>query len=120
MLNFDMVGRLRDNTLHLSGIETSTALPHLVRNANEPGLGLSISANSCPGCTDHACFWRAGIPFVGFFTGLHPEYHLPDDDVDLINFPGMVRVGGLAFRILSRLMVMPDPPILTGVYPGSA
>jgi len=118
MMNFDMVGRLRGNTLFLSGGETSPVWVPLVHNANEPGLDLSVNPQSCSGCTDHACFWQAGVPFVGFFTGLHPQYHLPDDDVHLIDFPGMARVGGLAFRILSRLMVMPDPPVLTGPFPG--
>jgi hypothetical protein len=53
---------------------------------------------------------------VGFFTGLHDEYHRPEDDVDLINFDGMVRIGELAIRALNRLAVMPETPPLTGAY----
>jgi hypothetical protein len=56
---------------------------------------------------------------VGFFTGFHDEYHRPEDDVELINFPGMLRIGDLALRVLNRLVVQPEPPPLTGVYPGS-
>lgn len=117
MMNFDMVGRLRDNTVYVSGIDASSGMAPLVTNANEPGLTLSIRPESCTGCTDHACFWRAGVPFVGFYTGTHDEYHRPGDDVELINVAGMERIGELAFRILARLVVMPDPPGLTKAYP---
>jgi Zn-dependent M28 family amino/carboxypeptidase len=113
MMNFDMVGRLRNETLFISGGETSDAWNSLMANANEPELGLAISFSSCRGCTDHACFWQAGIPFTGFFTGFHDEYHAPGDDVELINFQGMVRIGDLAIRALNRLVVMPDSPTLS-------
>jgi len=116
MMNFDMVGRLRSNTVYISGAETSWVWDQLVTNSNEPALNLAISESSCKGCTDHVCFWQRGIPFVGFFTGLHDEYHGPDDDVGLIDFPGMGRIGELALRVLNRLVVMPDGPPLTGRY----
>lgn len=119
MMNFDMVGRLRSNTIYISGAETSGVWNPLVNNSNEPTLSLAISESSCTGCTDHVCFWQAGIPFVGFFTGLHEEYHGPDDDVDLIDFSGMSRIGALALRALNRLVVMPEAPPLTGTYPAS-
>ncbi len=117
MMNFDMVGRLRDNTVYISGAETSNGWTDLVNNANGPALALSIRESSCTGCTDHVCFWQAGIPFVGFYTGTHDQYHRPEDDVALINFPGLARVGELGLRILTRLAVMPDSPVLTGRYP---
>jgi len=119
MMNLDMVGRLRSNTVYLSGLETSWVWKGLITNSNEPTLDLALSQSSCTGCTDHVCFWQAGIPFVGFFTGLHDEYHGPGDDVGLINFPGMGRIGELALRILNRLVVMPEAPPLTGAYPSS-
>lgn len=119
MMNFDMVGRLRDNTVFVSGGETAWIWNPLVTNSNEPALNLVIPNESCTGCTDHVCFWGAGIPFVGFYTGSHDEYHRPGDDVELINIPGMVRVGELALRILNRLVVMPEAPILLGPYPST-
>jgi len=118
MMNFDMVGRLRSNTVYISGGETSWVWNPLVTNSNEPTLSLAISESSCTGCTDHVCFWQADIPFVGFFTGLHDEYHGPEDDVELIDFAGMGRIGELALRVLNRLVVMPVGPPLTGTYPG--
>ena len=110
MMNFDMVGRVRDGTVYLSGGETSDLWAPLASNANFPELVAPLSTSSCTGCTDHVCFWREGVPFLGFFTGLHDEYHGPGDDIETINFPGMVKVGTVAVRALSRLMVMEEAP----------
>jgi hypothetical protein len=92
----------------------------MVQNANVSDLNLALSSSSCPGCTDHACFWQAGIPFLGFFTGLHDDYHRPGDDVDLIDFSGMVRIGQMALRVLNRLMVSHSYPPFTGPYPSGS
>jgi hypothetical protein len=113
MLNFDMVGRLRENTVYLSGFETSAAWSVLAINSNAPSLLLS-PRQSCTGCTDHACFWQVGIPFMGFFTGTHAEYHRPGDDVETINFQGLGSIGELALRSLVRLLVMPQSPPFSG------
>ncbi len=113
MMNFDMVGRLRSNTVYLSGFETSAGWAPLASNSNSPSLLLS-PRQSCTGCTDHACFWQAGIPFMGFFTGLHSEYHQPGDDVELINFQGMSQIGELGLRSLIRLMVAQETPPYSG------
>ena len=113
MMNFDMVGRLRSNTVYLSGFETSGAWGPLAINANSPSLLISPRA-ACAGCSDHACFWQAGIPFMGFFTGLHDEYHRPEDDVELINFQGMSQIGELGLRSLIRLMVVQETPAFSG------
>ena len=119
MMNFDMVGRLRSNTLVVSGQETAVDWPALVTNANAPGISLLRPETSSSGGTDHACFWRAGIPWLGFFTGFHDQYHRPSDDVGLINFGGLTRIGELSFRILTRLLVMQQPPAFTGPVPGA-
>lgn len=116
MMNFDMVGRLRD-VLVVSGQETAAAWPPLVANANAPGLPIFAPANSSRGGTDHACFWQAGVPWLGFFTDFHDEYHTPLDDVALIDLDGMGRIGELVVRALARLMVMPEAPVFASAAP---
>jgi Zn-dependent M28 family amino/carboxypeptidase len=63
--------------------------------------------------SDHWSFLRAGIPAVGFTTGLHPDYHRPTDDADLIDYRKLERVSRLAFRVVWRLAdaAAPPPPI---------
>lgn len=109
MMNFDMVGRLRDEVLQVFGYETSDAWADLVVNANRPELIL-FDPSPCEACTDFACFRDRGMPYIWFFTGTHGQYHTPADDVELINFPGLVEVGEVALRVLSRLAVMPEGP----------
>jgi hypothetical protein len=117
LMNFDMVGRLRNDVLVVSGQETAAQWAPMVANANASGLFLFRPETSSPTGTDHTCFWQAGIPWLGFFTDFHDEYHRQGDDVELINFPGMERIGELSFRILTRLLVMPEAPAFVGPIP---
>jgi Zn-dependent M28 family amino/carboxypeptidase len=116
MMNFDMVGRLRE-VLVVSGQETADVWPSMVANANAPALSLFRPEESRLGGTDHTCFWMAGIPWLGFFTDFHDEYHNQGDDVELIDFAGLESIGELSFRILTRLMVQPEPPLFVGPIP---
>jgi hypothetical protein len=117
MMNFDMVGRLRNDVLVVSGQETAEAWAPMLANANAPGLFLFRPEASSPTGTDHTCFWQAGIPWLGFFTDHHDEYHAQGDDVELINFPGLERIGELGFRVLTRLLVMTEAPTFVGPVP---
>ena len=109
MMNFDMVGRLRDNQPLVFGEETSEEWAALMTNANAPGLNL-VPWESCQWCSDHGCFWEEGIPFLWPYTKSHPEYHTPEDDVELLNIPGMAMIGDWSLRVLNRVLVMPDAP----------
>ena len=108
MMNFDMVGRLRDNVLQLLGFETSTDWASLVWNANRPNLVLFDPPTYCAACSDFACFKNQGIPHLWFFTGTHEQYHTPADDVDLINFQGLADITEIALRVLVRMVVRPE------------
>ena len=83
----------------------------MVVNANSPRLIMDDSP-ICEACSDFACFRDQGIPFLWFYTGTHGQYHSPRDDVEFINFPGLVEIGEVSLRILSRLAVMPEGPSL--------
>lgn len=103
MLNFDMVGRLRDDRLIVYGTATAAELPAIVDSANvEPRLTLLATGDGF-GSSDHASFYAKGIPSLHFFTDIHPDYHRASDDVDRINTAGVARVVGLADRILRRI-----------------
>ncbi len=117
LLNFDMVGRLRAEGLVVSGAETSGSWPPAVHNANAAGVTVTHPTASGASGTDHACFWQAAIPWLGFYTRTHSEYHTPADDVELINVPGMVDIGELALRVLTRATAMPQAPAFQGPIP---
>lgn len=108
MLNFDMVGRLRDSLI-VNGTGTAQEWPALIEAAN---AGVQLPIESVPdgwGPSDHASFYGEGIPVLHFFTGAHEDYHKPSDDLDKLNPEGAARVGELAGRVLLALMDRCEP-----------
>jgi aminopeptidase YwaD len=90
MLNMDMIGRLSDSShaLAISGYGSSPAWWGICREVkDQKGLFLDLDSSSVhPG--DQAPFYKKGIPVLCFSTGPYPEYHLPGDSPDKINYPG--------------------------------
>ena len=91
------------NTLHVLGYSYSPDLAAVLRAANEP-VGLALLEDYDTGLhgllqrSDHWAFLSRGIPALFLTTGLHPEYHTPDDDADRIDFGKLTRVARLAAR----------------------
>lgn len=113
MVNFDMVGRLRSNRLVLIGSSSSEDWLALVGRNNGPGLEISLSESGLDR-SDQYCFYQRSRPVLFFHTGLHPEYHTPQDDVGLIDEVGMARIGDLAAAVVLDVALRPVPPAFTG------
>lgn len=113
-LNLDMIGRIDDkhlegnhNYIHLIGSDKlSSELYKINRKANDvytkmeldymyddPKDPMRIYYRS-----DQYNFAKHGIPVTFYFSGLHPHYHTPDDTVDKIDFPMMVKREKLVFH----------------------
>jgi Tol biopolymer transport system component len=102
-LNFDMVGRLRENKLTLQGIGSSSAWKGLIEKANVAG-GFSLTLQDDPYLpTDTTAFYPKNIPVLAFFTGSHEQYHRPSDDTDTLNYEGMERITKMARQITLSL-----------------
>ena len=100
MLNFDMVGRLRDDRLIVYGVASAAELPAIVDSANvAPRLAISAVGDGF-GPSDHSSFYAKGIPVLHFFTDLHEDYHRATDDAPLVSAAGMARVVDFAERIV--------------------
>ena len=100
MINFDMVGRLRDNRFQISG--TGTAL-EWDRVLSEPVHQLNIKKDPYGvGPSDHTSFYFKDIPVLHFFTGTHEDYHKPSDDVEKVNFKGMLKLSDFVKSITSK------------------
>ncbi len=109
MLNFDMVGRLRDNKLTVLGAESAEEWHDLVPAACERlGVGCALSGDGY-GPSDQTPFYAAGVPVLHFFTGPHEDYHRPSDDVEHINAAGGAQVAALAADLALDLSRRPAP-----------
>jgi hypothetical protein len=93
MINMDMIGRMRDSKIYVSGTGTGTTLPALVENAKaRHNITVDISEKAGWGASDHTSFTAKHVPVVFFFSGLHSDYHRPSDTWDKIDAPGTVRL----------------------------
>ena len=90
------------NTLHLVGTKRKSMRFHeLALDLNEKHVGFEFEYDheGMFGRSDHANFARQGIPVAFLFTGLHPQYHQPDDEIGLIDFPKLTRVAQFAYTL---------------------
>ena len=109
-LNFDMVGRLRENRLTLNGTGSSTVWRKLLEKRNvAAGFNLQLLDDPFPP-TDAAVFYPKGVPVLAFFTGNHEEYHRPADKAATLNYPGMERIAKFAAGLIRDLASAPGRP----------
>jgi peptidase M28-like protein/WD40 repeat protein/PDZ domain-containing protein len=102
-LNFDMVGRLRDNKLMLQGVGSSPVWAKLIEKRNV-AAGFTATLQDDPYLpSDTTALYPKGIPVLEFFTGSHEEYHRPADKPETLNYEGMERIVRLARGILVDL-----------------
>jgi len=93
MLNMDMVGRLgcQGDTISAIGVASSHVWDQFLDSIQHPDFSIR-KINGAPAFSDHAPFLKKEIPVMYFTTGLHPDYHTPNDDTEFINFKGMVEL----------------------------
>ncbi len=124
-VNIDMIGRIDNkhlegdhNYIHVIGVnKLSTDLKPIVELANKninmkldydydhPDEPMRLYYRS-----DHYNFAKKGIPSLFFFSGLHPHYHTPEDTIEKIDFPMMVKREKLIFNTVWELADRPNKP----------
>ena len=109
-VNFDMVGRMRDNKLTVQALGSSTIWPDLVEEINE-SFDFDLQPVSDPYLpTDAMSLNLAEVPTLALFTGSHEDYHRPTDDADTVNYPDLERVASYGAAVAARLVNAPAPP----------
>jgi len=100
MLNMDMIGRLRDG-LEVEGLdqaEVDDRIAEIVRPILDKAE-IPVAMRGPTGNSDHATFRAKGVQILNFHTGLHDEYHTPDDIASTIDDASAVRVVDLVTEI---------------------
>jgi hypothetical protein len=103
-LNFDMVGRLRENKLTLQGIGSSSLWCRLIEKRNV-AAAFSLTLQDDPYLpTDTTALYTKQVPVLNFFTGGHDDYHRPTDKPDTLNYEGTERIAKFARGIILDLV----------------
>ena len=80
MVNLDMVGQLRDETLIALGSDSAEGWKTDPGGHAATGVGIHVAAHGDGyGPSDQTSFYAKHIPVIHFFTGAHERYHTPED-----------------------------------------
>jgi len=110
MINFDMIGWLRNQELTLYNWNTSPQLSPLLDSANE-GIGLKLyKPERGFGGSDHLPFNGIRIPNTFIHTGTNDVYHTPEDDFELINCEGALQVIDYSEQFIRELAATDTRP----------
>lgn len=107
MLSIDMVGWLKQGkSLRLEGTGTLKGCEAMLNGVAEQ-VGINIRGKrfeSSPfTATDTEPFARHGIPTLAVTTGLKSPYHKPEDDANLIDYPGLDKVTNYMSALVMRM-----------------
>jgi Tol biopolymer transport system component len=103
-INFDMVGRLRENKLMVQGLGSSSEWRRLMEKLNI-AAGFNLVLQDDPYLpTDVTAFYPRGVPVLSFFTGSHDDYHRPTDDPAKIDYNGLERITVFSRRLIDELV----------------
>ena len=110
MVNLDMVGRMRDHAMSVSGTGTSSGFKAMVEDvAQQSGVRVSCIPDGY-GPSDQASFVAADIPVLFLTTGGHMEYHTPADVPSTLNYDGMQQTLDFSKELITRLAALPETP----------
>ena len=110
MVNLDMVGRMRDSAMSVSGTGTSSQFKAMAEAAaKQTNVNISCTPDGY-GPSDHASFVAQEIPVLFLTTGGHMEYHTPDDVPSTLNYDGMQLTLDFSKELIAQIANMPTTP----------
>ena len=108
MINFDMIGWLRENRLTLYNGKTSPQFGPIFEEANS-GFGFELKI-ATGGGSDQIPFNQKEIPNMFIHTGQNAVYHTPEDDFEAINCEGALKVIDFSERVVNSLASLEKMP----------
>jgi len=111
MVNFDMIGRVLNDRLIVSGMNTGVGLQEAIQPMlDNSGLEIVIPA-SMSGASDHTMFYQKNIPVLfSIIADFHTDYHTPGDQAWKLNNESTVQVSHMYHDIIMELGTMPERP----------
>ncbi|MET0386263.1 MAG: M28 family peptidase [Polyangiales bacterium] len=102
MINLDMVGRLRGNTLSVLGSQTADEWTDIVKQACESAHVVCNSSGDGYGPSDQISFYTFGLPVLHLFSGAHSDYHKPSDTAAQLNAAGMAQISQIGTKLVEE------------------
>ncbi len=110
MINLDMIGQLYGRRVKIHMEPRGRVMKRLLRAAST-SAGLPYSRLSGMwGSSDHAPFQSEGIPVIFAFSGLHAQYHQPEDDWELIDPQGATKIITMLHEVTWELANLAEGP----------
>lgn len=115
-INFDMIGRNNNEAKPKHVVyfytEAHPAFGEWLKNDVE-NYGLQLEPNYRPwdrpiGGGDNGSFAKRDIPIIWYHTDGHPDYHMPSDHADRINYEKVVEITRAAYLNLWNLANLPE------------
>ncbi len=80
MINFDMIGRVKNKRLSVSGSTSGVGMEDWLDPFYEASSLDIVKPANMSGASDHTAFYRKGVPVLfGIIADFHGDYHTPDD-----------------------------------------
>ncbi|MBT1688660.1 M20/M25/M40 family metallo-hydrolase [Dawidia soli] len=106
MLNMDMIGRYNpENGVAVIGYGTSSLFPAIFE-----GVKSDIkfyTGKDGNGGSDQTSFYKKNIPVLFFHTGGHPDYHMPGDDADKVDYAALQSILEIERQVIDNSMDQP-------------
>jgi hypothetical protein len=110
MINFDMIGWLRDNRLTLYNWNSSADLNPIFETANQEfDFDLNKPSRAFAG-SDHLPFNQRNVPNVFIHTGTTPTYHTPEDDFETLDCEGALKIIDYSEKVVAGLAALEKRP----------
>lgn len=111
MINFDMIGRVLNDRLIVSGLETGEGMAEALEPILESTKLEIVKPQNMSGASDHTSFYTKGVPVLfSIIADFHADYHTPGDVYWKLNNEDTVHVAHMYHDIIMKLATMPERP----------
>ncbi|MBN2681252.1 MAG: M28 family peptidase [Bacteroidales bacterium] len=99
MINLDMIGRL-EKSFTIGGTGTAVEFDSILNTISTETQFFKSPEGYGP--SDHASFYSENIPVLYFNSGIHTDYHTPEDKIEKINQEGMKIILDFVYNVFKQ------------------
>ena len=109
MINFDMIGRIENGRLSVSGGSSGKGMADWAQTFYDDSPLDIVVPPGISGASDHTAFLRKSCPILfAIIADFHADYHTPHDTSDKINRVGAVHTVNLFHKLAYNAATQPE------------